>query len=409
MKKIEKLAIFGGKKTIPKKIIHFSWPPKSNSAKMNFINNFLKKDKLNKKGFPIVVEKFEKQFSKLVGTKFALSTNSGTSALHSAFYALDIREKDEVIVPSLTFHATGTPLLKFTKNIKFCGCDEIGNINIKDLKKKISKKTKLVVITHLGGHPCEMDEIMNLKKKYNFKLVEDCSHAHRSKYKKRNVGTFGEINVFSMDRNKLLSVGEGGVLVTNSRDLFEKCLLISDFGLRLKSELKLKKNKKYIETGFGFKHRIHPIAAAAALFEITKLKHYINLRHKKLNFISKKLKKIKGLEPPITKKYVNRGAFYSYRIKYEKKYFNNTNFDLFIKALQGEGLQVRKAGNPPLETLPYFKACKPKKIKSSDIFFNTTFSIPTFTFEKMDLINLYLRGFQKVCNYFYKKSFYRDK
>ena len=404
MKISKKLAIFGGNKTLSKKTNHFSWPPKSNRAKMKFMNDFLKKDQLNSKGFPIVVEKFEKRFSKLVGAKFALSTNSGTSALHSAFYALDIKKKDEVVVPSLTFHATGTPLLKFTKNIKFCGCDEIGNIDIEDLKKKITKKTKLVVITHLGGHPCEMDEIMDLKKKYKFKLIEDCSHAHESTYKNRKVGTFGEINIFSMDRNKLLSVGEGGVLVTNNRDLFEKCLLISDFGLRLKSELKLKKNKKYIETGFGFKHRIHPMAAAAALYEMTKLKYYIKLRHKRLNFITKKLKKINGLEPPITKDYVNRGAFYSYRIKFKKEYFKNINFNFFITALQKEGLQVRKAGNPPLETLPYFKICKPKNIKSSKIFYNTTFSIPTFTFEDMKLINLYIKGFQKVCKYFYKKS-----
>ena len=402
MNKNKKLAIHGGPKVFPKKINHFYWPPKSTKTKINFINNFIKKDKLNKKGFPIVVEKFEKKFAKLIGTKYALSTNSGTSALHSAFFALGIQEKDEVIIPSLTFHATGTPLLKFTKNIKFCGCDKIGNINIDDLRKQLTKKTKLVVITHLGGHPCEMDEIIRLKRKYKFKLVEDCSHAHESKYKNKKVGTFGDINIFSMDRNKLLSVGEGGVLVTNKKDLFEKCLLISDFGLRLKNDIKSINNKKFIDTGFGFKHRIHPLAAASALFEITKLKSYIKLRHKRLNFISKKLKKISGLEPPQTKKYVDRGAFYSYRIKFKKEIFKKITIDLFIKALQKEGLQVRKAGNPPLNTLPYFKKCNPKSIKSSESFYNSTFSIPTFTFEKMEIINLYIQGFQKVCNFFYK-------
>ncbi len=400
--KKEKLALFGGRKIIPKKTIHFLWPPKSSRKKIKFVNHLMTNDKLNKKGYPVVVERFEKSFSRLIGMKYALSTNSGTSALHSAYFALNIKEGDEVIAPSLTFHATGTPLLKFTKNIKFCGCDDIGNIDIKDLKSKVSKKTKLVVITHLGGHPCEMDEIMRLKKKYRFNLVEDCSHAHESKYKNRKVGTFGEINIFSMDRNKLLSVGEGGVLVTNSRDLFERCLLISDFGIRLQNNLKLRKNKKYIETGMGFKHRIHPLAAALALYEIKNLKKYIKLRHKRLNLLTKKIKKIKGLKPPVTKKYVNRGAFYSYRIIFQKEKFKNLNINLFLKALNREGLQVRKAGNPPLNKLPYFKNCNPKRIKSSENFYNTSFSIPTFTFEKMELIDLYQKGFQKVCNYFYK-------
>ncbi len=400
--KKNKLAIYGGKKVISIKSPHFSWPPKASIKKIKFIKNFIIYDKLNNKGFPLVVEKFEKSFAKLIGMKYALSTNSGTSALHAAFSALEIKANDEVIAPSLTFHATCTPLLKFTKNIKFCGCDEVGNIDIKDLKNKITKKTKLVIVTHLGGHPCEMDEIMSLKRKNNFRVVEDCSHAHESKYKNKKVGTFGDINIFSMDRNKLLSVGEGGVLVTNDRNLFEKSLLITDFGSRLQKGLKIKKNKKYIETGLGFKHRIHPLAAASALFEIGNLKKYIKLRHKKLNYISKQLKYIRGLEPPITKKYVNRGAYYSYRVKFNKIFFKNINMDRFIKVLQKEGLEVRKAGNPPLNTLPYFKKCKPNQIKSAENFYNSSFSLPTFTFEKIEFIKLYIKGFKKVCNYFYK-------
>ena len=160
-----KIALYGGKKIFPKKKNHFNWPPKYDRKKIKIINKYLKYDKLNNNGYPLIVEKFEKTFAKLIGTKYALSTNSGTSALHSAYFALGLKKNDEVIVPSLTFHATGTPLLKFTKNIKFCGCDEVGNINVYDLKKNVSKKTKLVVITHLGGHPCDMDEIMSLKKK----------------------------------------------------------------------------------------------------------------------------------------------------------------------------------------------------------------------------------------------------
>ena len=396
------LALYGGKKTISKNFKHYTWPPKSSREKINFISNYIKNDELNERGYPKVVEKFERFFAKKLGMKFALSINSGTSALLSAYYALGLKEGDEVVLPSLTFHATGTPLIKFTKNLKFCGCDEIGNIDINHLKKLITIKTKLLVVTHLGGHPCEMDEIMSLKKKYNFKLVEDCSHSHESTYKKRKVGTFGEINIFSMDRNKLLSAGEGGVLVTNSRNLFEKSLLVSDFGFRIKNEVSSKKNKKFLDTGLGFKHRIHPIAAASAIFEMDKLKIYIKLRHRRLNYLTKKILGIKGLVPPITKNYVNRGAFYSYRIFFQKETFKNLNMKLFLKALNKEGLEARKAGNPPLNKLPYFKKCKTQKIKSAEHFYENSFSIPTFTFERKEILDLYIKGIKKVCKHFYK-------
>ena len=115
---------------------------------------------------------------------------------------------------------------------------------------------------------------------------------------------------------------------------------------------------------------------------------------------------IEGLDPPITKKGVNRGAFYSYRILFNKKFFKKkTTMDIFLKSLRKEGLQARKAGNPPLNLLPYFKGCNPKKIKSSEEFYNNTFSIPTFTFENIKIINLYLKGFKKVCNYYYEKKY----
>ena len=400
-KSSKKLALFGGSKILNQKKEHYIWPPKQD---FRVISKHLRSNYISKKGYPFVVEKFETVFAKLVGTKFALATNSGTSALHAAYFALNIKKNDEVILPTLTFHATGTPLLKFTKKIKFCGCDEVGNINIKELRKLVTKKTKLVVITHIGGHPCEMDEIMSLKKKYNFKLVEDCSHSHESRYKGRKVGTFGEINVFSMDRNKLLSVGEGGVLVTNSQTFFEKSLLVTDFGSRIQNEIKLKKNKTFVESGFGFKHRIHPVAAAIALSELTKLKKYIKMRHARLNYFSKKLMKIPGLIPPITKEYVNRGAFYSYRITIKNTLLKKMNLSLFIKALNKEGLKARVSGNRPLHQLPYFKICKPNKIKSAERYYNSSVSIPTFTFEKYELINLYLKGFEKVCNYLNEKK-----
>ena len=399
-----KLAINGGKKVIKKFFNHFNWPPKS-KKKINSVVNYLRNEKLNKYGFPDIVDKFERKFKKILGVKYALTTNSGTSALHASFFALNIKKGDEVIAPSLTFHATASPILKFSAKPIFCDCDpETGNISPEDIKKKITNKTRAIVVTHLCGHPCEMDEIIKIVKKNKLYLIEDCSHAHLSTYKKRKVGTFGDIGIFSMDKNKLLSVGEGGVLVTNSKRFFERALLITDFGPRLENTLSLKSNKIFKETGFGYKHRIHPIAAAIGFVELDNLKKYIKLRHKRLNFLSKKLTNIPGIRPPITKPYVNRGAFYSYRLFYIKEELNNLSIIKFIKALKSEGLNVRFAGNRPLHLLPYFKTFdKKQNIKMSEKFYNSTISLPTFTFDSFKIVKLYFEAIKKVCTYYSKK------
>lgn len=380
-------------------IVHkYLWPPIEKNRYAEVKKLFFN-ETLNKNGYPNVVKKFEDKFKKKLSMNYALGLNSGTSALHAAFHALGVKKNTKVIAPSLTFHATATPLQVLNANIFFAGCEmETGNISMHDIEKILKKNSiKLIVITHIGGHACDMKKIMNLKKKYKFKLVEDCSHAHEATYNKKKLGTFGDISVFSMDRNKLLSAGEAGVLVTNNRDLYEKALLISDFGPRVLSTIRSKKNQKFRDTGLGFKHRIHPFAAAIAYNEIDNLKKYIQLRNRNLNALSKGLKKIKGLIPPITKQYANRGAFYSYRVFFVKENFKKFSLEKFLAKMKSSGLEARRSGNPPLHTLPFFNY-KKKKIISAEKYYKNTFSLPTFTFEKKDLINRYLKTIKKICN-----------
>ena len=188
---------------------------------------------------------------------------------------------------------------------------------------------------------------------------------------------------------------------TNNKILFEKALLTTDFGARLENTLTLKDTKIYKETGFGYKHRIHPLAAAIAINELDNLKKYIKMRKKRLDYFSKKIQNIPGIKAPITKGYVDRGAFYSYRIFYVSKELNYLPIEKFIRNLRAEGLQVRLSGNRPLHLLPYFKSVnKYKKLPTSEKFFNTTISIPTFTFEKLSFIDLYIKAIKKVCRHY---------
>ena len=349
--------------------------------------------------------------------KYALSTNSGTSSLQAAFFAIKVNPGDEIIAPALTFHATASPIYSVNAIPVLADCEpDTGNIDPKSISKNITKKTKAVVITHLCGHPCEMDEILKIVKEKKLFLIEDCSHAHGSIYKGTKVGNFGDIGCFSLDNNKLLAAGEGGVLVTDNRKLFERALLLSDFGSRIQHEIKSKELKKYSETGLGFKHRIHPVSAAIANSELKKINFYIKKRHEILNFFSKEIKKIPGISPPITKDYVNRGAYFGYRPFFNSSKLNNISIQNFIKVLQAEGMEVRQSGNHPLHLLPLFSKTKHgpaflkkknkhyRSYKSGDLpnsenFFNSTLSLPTFTFENRKIVEQYITAFKKVCFY----------
>ena len=409
------LAYYGGKKSIDFPKPHWMWPPKY-KEKNQAVLDYYKKEKYNKSGFPEIVEKFETNFKKYIGTKYALSLNSGTSALHAAFFAVGISNGDEVLAPSMTFHATAGPIIQVDGVPVICDCElDTGNIDPDDVEKKITKKTKAIVITHLCGHPCDMKRITRIIKKYNLFLIEDCSHAHGSTYYKKKVGTFGDIGVFSLDNNKLLAAGEGGILVTNKKFLFERALIVSDFGPRIFNQISSKNLRKFVDTGLGYKHRIHPASAAIANCELKKINYYINKRYITLKNFSKRIIKIPGISPPITRKNSTRGAFFGYRIFYNKKLLSNTSIDYFISLLQAEGMEIRKASNKPLQFLPLFTKkyganfLKKKylnyrnfndySLKNSEYFYNNTLSLPTFTFENKKLVDSYIAAFKKVCNY----------
>lgn len=413
------LAIQGGEKIIKYKSPHWKWPLNSKEKFSSIIKYYKNEENLfEKEGYPSVVKRFEINFAKYQKKKYALALNSGTSTLLAAFFAIGIRPGDEVIAPSLTFHATATPIIALGAIPILADCTmDTGNICTEDIKKKINKKTKAIIVTHLCGHPCEMDELVEVCKKKNLFLIEDCSHAHGATYKNKKVGTFSDIACFSLDRNKLISAGEGGVLVTNNKDFFEKALIYSDYGPRVQNQIKTDYLRKFIDTGLGHKHRIHPVAAVIANSELKKICYYIKKRKQVLDYFSKKISSIPGLKPPITKKYVTRGAYFGYRPFFNTKELKNISIKNFIKILQAEGMEVRQAGNPPLHLCKIFSKHKVpllnrnelsyKNYKKSDLpnsekFYNSTISIPTFTFEKKKLINLYIKTFRKVCFYLNK-------
>jgi len=163
-----------------------------------------------------IIKSFEDEFALYHSLTHALLCNSGTNALHSAYVAMNLHKGDEVLVPSYTFFATVTPLLWTGATPVLCDCDDYGNISIEEIKRKTNKKTRAVVVTHMWGIPCDMENIQAHCKLKKLLLLEDCSHAHGATINGKRVGAFGDLAVWSLQGQKTVTGGEGGILCTNN-------------------------------------------------------------------------------------------------------------------------------------------------------------------------------------------------
>ena len=297
---------------------HFSWPEKDLKIGKKISNYYLNL-KNGKNGLPDIIEKLEKSFRIKNKSKYCLALSSGTAALHTAYLSINLKKGDEVIVSNYTFPATVVPLFLIGAKPILCDVDKnFANIDPDKVEKLITKKTKAITVTHWWGQPCKMDQICKIAKKYRLKLIEDCAHAPGAKFKNKNVGTFGDFGCFSLDNQKLLASGEGGILTTNNYDLYQRAILFSDFGPRLNTQIKIKKYKNFIQTGIGTKYRIHFIAAKIAFERLKNIKTMNLDRQNIFNYFSNKLKKSKILIPPKNIKGFKRGGFFGYKVVMKK-------------------------------------------------------------------------------------------
>jgi dTDP-4-amino-4,6-dideoxygalactose transaminase len=409
----EKLAIKGGHKTLSLKEPHYVWPPITKAAEQAVLKQL-------RAGISIydrsgIFEKFENAFARYHKRKFALLTSSGTAAIHSMFVAAGFQNGDEVICPAYTFFATVTPLLFTGAKPVLCDCDENGNIDPNEIEKKITPKTKGVVITHMWGIPCQMDRIVEICKKNKLLLLEDCSHAHGAYYKNQIVGSFGDIAAWSLQGPKNVSGGEGGILATNNEEFYYRALLLGHYNKRCKQEIpRTHPLYRYSTTGMGLKYRAHPLAVALAFETFKKLNVYLAMRDKFARRIINAVKNIPGLAPPqITDKI--QPSWYALIFQYQSEKFQGLSIKKFFEALQAEGLLEadRPGSTLPLNLLPLFQT--PNKLfpvyKSDSFsyskgdfpraekFYQNAIKFPVWAMQKdASIVASYIRGIKKVSN-----------
>jgi len=251
------------------------------------------------------VEKFENEFAKYIGCKYGIAISSGTTALQVGLKALGISKGDEVITTPFSFIATANSILYVGGKPVFADINpETFNIDPEKIEEKITNKTKAVLIVHLFGNPCEMDEIMKICKEHDLFLIEDACQAHGAEYKGKKVGSFGDLSCFSFYATKNMTTGEGGTILTNNEEIAEKAKLLRNHG----------QEKTYEHKILGFNYRMSDIQAAIGLVQLKKLEEMNKKRMENAKIFNENLSKISWLKIPFIEKN-KKHVFHQYTIK----------------------------------------------------------------------------------------------
>lgn len=288
------LAIHGGHPVAPEPVCE-NWPRITPDLEIRLLEQA--REALSIYDRSGIVQEFEDAFAGYVGVPRALATSSGTAALHSLYYGARIGPGDEIICCDYGFFATVTPLLQLGATPVFVDCSPDGTISVASAEAAVTSKTKAIMVTHMWGQPAQMDALRALCDRKRLLLFEDCSHAHGARFAGQVVGSLGDGAAWSLQSNKTIWAGEGGVLATSLPDLYERALLLGHFNRRALQEIpQSSPNFASAFTGTGLKYRAHPLGLALALPQIKTVDQLIEDRHKAAAVLVDALGSIPGIE-----------------------------------------------------------------------------------------------------------------
>lgn len=248
------------------------------------------------------VNEFEEKIANYIGTEYAVTLNSGTSALHAILMAHGINKRDEIIVPSYTFIATANaPLFVGAKPVFADIEEETCGLDPESVLEKITDKTKAIIPVHYGGCPAKVKELKEIAEDNDLLLIEDAAESFGASIGDRNTGTFGDSAILSFCQNKIITTGEGGAVVTDSEEIYEKLKLIRSHG-RLESGDYFSSANLFDYIDLGFNWRMSNLIASLGLSQINKANEIIKLRRKHSNYLNKKISRVTDeitiFEPP---------------------------------------------------------------------------------------------------------------
>lgn len=286
-----------------------------------------------------VTGEFEAAFAAATGTRHALTMNSGTNTLHSAYFALGVGPGDEVLVPAYTWHATATPVIHCGATPVFCDIRaESMTIDPDDIERRITRRTKALCVVHVWGNVCDMDRICKICEQRGLALVEDASHAHGAAWRGRPVGSMGDIGCFSLQGSKSVSGGEAGVAVTDDDELLDRMILLGHFGRPRVGGVEIV--DEIGDMSLGVKYRAHPWAIAMAHVGLKRLPELNEKRTANYALLNELLRDCPGIGVFDPLPGATRGGFLEYKFTVTEDAVAAVDRERIVEAMVAEGAPV---------------------------------------------------------------------
>ena len=426
--KCNTLALFGGSPVLAKPFPVWTWPPcyeEMGKAVANYVSG---NQPLSIQGRDGVIADCEDLFNQHFHRKHSVLCSSGTMALYSAYFALNVKPGDEIICTTITYHATATAALHLGALVRLVDVEpETGNIDIDRVADAINHRTVAVASNAMWGHPVDQFRLRHLCDRHRIAWIEDFSHAHFSSTKtpKSNntlddsifetdittpVGSLGDISCCSLQGNKFVTGGEAGILLTNSDEFHDRAVLLGHNLLRSQTCVIDPNYAPISRTGYGLKLRCHPLAAVMIREQLNNhVNQWISERTDSLTRLSDALRELPEIRPPVIREYVSSmGAWYGYKPWIDWSALNVTR-ERVVMALRAENLDVDIPGSPALhrmsifdpDTFPILQFEKydnrGNEFPNADSYSKGTLSLPTFTGLRDEVrLQSMIEGFQKV-------------
>jgi len=413
---VEKLALLGGPKTVvedPGDL--FDWPIVTREIE-DAVLEVLRAGKMSGTD---VTQQLEQEYAEWHGVQYALAHNTGTASIHGAMFGLGIGTGDEIICPSITFWASCLQVYSLGGTVVFADVDpDTLCIDPDDIEHRITERTKAIVAVHYAGYPADMDRILEIARRHGIAVLEDCSHAHGALYKGRLVGTMGDVGGFSMMSGKSLACGEGGIMITNDRRIYERALAFGHYARHYQITLDDLAAGAGLPWG-GYKYRMHQLTSAMARVQLANYADEMAEIDRSMNLFWDLLEGVPGLgdHRPTTEN-TTKGGWYSPHGIYRREELGGLSISRFCEAVRAEGVPTAPGVNkalhlhPVFNTLDIYKQGKPTRIANlpdgvdirqpkgslpvAEGVQHRTFSIPWFKHYRREAIEQYAAAFRKV-------------
>ena len=336
------------------------------------------------------IGKFEIDFPLWCGSKWGVACSNGTTALHLALRCLDIKEGDEVIVPDFSIISTANA-------VKYCGATPVfvdseldtWNMNPEGIEQWITNKTKAIIVVHTYGCPADMDKIMAIAKKYNLKVIEDAAEAHGAEYKGNRVGSLGDIACFSFYANKIITCGEGGMLVTKEKKYYDKAKSLRNLAFQM---------PRFIHHDIGYNYRMTNIQAAIGCAQLENADDYVNMRKINAQRYTKVLETVPGITTPPDCPY-GTNVYWMYGILVDEKEYGMSRDEL-MKRLEKNNIQTRTFFYPT-HAQPIFGGKFSDEYKNSRFLWENGLYLPSssdLTEEEIEKISFLIKQLARTTN-----------